>query len=263
MKNTETKTILFITGAFVHHSCWNDWKVYFEKKGYKTIAPPWPHKDVQPEALRNSHPNEEIASNRLSGLIEYYSKIVRQLPEKPILIGHSIGGLFVQLLLQRGLGLLGVAIHSVPPQGIFTLKFSFLKAGWGALGFFTSTYKSYLMTFKQWQYAFTNGMSCEQQKESYYQFAIPESKLIVRDTITNVAKVNFENPHAPLLITSGNKDNTIPASLNYSNYKKYKNSNSVTDYKEFKGRNHFVLGQATWKEDAAYILEWIEKQEGF
>ncbi len=102
-------------------------------------------------------------------------------------------------------------------------------------------------------------MECaEQQKQSYYQFAIPESKLVVRDTITSAAKIDFKKPHAPLLLTSGSDDHTIPASLNYGNYKKYKDSNSVTDYKEFKGRNHFVLGQPTWKEDADYILNWIK-----
>jgi len=260
MKNAPSKTIVFITGAFVHHSCWDKWKSYFEAHGYKTIAPPWPHKNAPAEVLRNSHPNAEIAANRLAALTGHYAAIIKTLPEKPILIGHSIGGLLVQLLLQDGLGVLGIAIHSVPPQGIFTFKLSFLKAGWGPLGFFTSAKKTFLMSFKQWKYAFTNGMDCEAQKEAYYQFAIPESKLIVRDTITKAAKVNFKNPHAPLLFMAGSNDHTIPASLNYANYKKYRNSNAVTDYKLSEGRNHFVLGQPTWEEDARYILEWTEKQ---
>ncbi len=260
MEKIKSKTIVFITGAFVHHSCWDTWQRYFESKGYQTIAPPWPYKNSPAETLRNSHPNKDIASNRLAALTDHYDTIIRQLPGKPILIGHSIGGLIVQLLLQRGLGAAGVAIHSVPPQGIMTFKLSFLKAGWGPLGFFTSTKKTFLMSFSQWQYAFTNGMDCDVQKEAYYQFAIPESKLIVRDTITKAARVNFKNPHAPLLLTSGSDDHTIPASLNYANYLKYQESNSVTDYKEFKGRNHFVLGQPTWKEDADYILEWIARQ---
>jgi len=257
MEKSQSKTVVFITGAFVHHSCWDEWRAYFESKGYKTIAPPWPHKDAPAENLRNSQPNTVIASNRLATLTDYYDNAVRQLPGKPVLIGHSIGGLIVQLLLQRGLGFSGVAIHSVPPQGVFTFKFSFLKAGWGPLGFFTPVKKSFLMSFRQWQYAFTNGMNCDAQKDAYYKFAIPESKLIVRDTITKAAKINFKNPRAPLLLTAGSDDHTIPASLNYANYLKYKNSSSVTDYKEFKGRNHFVLGQPTWKEDADAILEWI------
>ena len=260
MQNIPPKTIVFITGAFVGNNCWDEWQHYYGQKGYQTIAPAWPHKNASPEALRNSHPNTEIASMRLPALIDHYASIVKALPEKPILIGHSIGGLIVQLLLQEGLGALGVAIHSVPPQGIFTFKLSFLKAGWGPLGFFTSAKRTFLMSFKQWQYAFTNGMSCDEQKEAYYKFAIPESKLIVRDTITKAARIKFENPHAPLLLTSGSADHTIPASLNYANYRKYRHSNSVTDYKEFEGRNHFVLGQSTWKQDADYILEWIGRQ---
>lgn len=258
MKKNQPTTIVFITGAFVHHSCWSEWQIFFENKGYETIAPPWPYKDASAEALRNNYPNTKIASNRLAALTEYYADIIRQLPDKPILIGHSIGGLIVQLLLQKGLGFSGVAIHSVPPQGIFTFKFSFLKAGWGPLGFFTSTKRAFLMSFRQWKYAFTNGMSDDAQLEAYYKYAIPESKLIVRDTITSAAKVNFKNPHAPLLLTSGTDDHTIPPSLNLANYKKYRKSNSTTAYKKFSGRNHFVLGQPTWKEDADFILNWIE-----
>jgi pimeloyl-ACP methyl ester carboxylesterase len=261
MANPLSKSILFITGAFVGNNCWDEWRIYFESKGYSTIAPPWPHKETSPEELRNRHPDAGIASNRLAALTNYYAATAKGLADPPILIGHSIGGLIVQLLLQREIGVCGVAIHPVAPQGIITFKFSFLKAGWGALGFFTSTKKSYLMSFRGWQYAFTNGMSCEEQKDSYYRLAIPESKLVVRDTITSAAKINFEKPHAPLLITSGTDDHSIPASLNYSNYKKYKQGSSVTDYKEFKGRNHFVLGQPTWKEDADFILNWIASQQ--
>ncbi len=258
----QAKTILFITGAFIHNSCWDQWKSYFESKGYRTLAPAWPHKERSPEALRNGQPNPDIASNRLSDLTDFFAQIAKSLPAEPILIGHSIGGLIVQILLQRGIGSAGVAIHPVPPLGIFTLKASFLKAGWGALGFFTSTQKAYLMSFRQWQYAFTNGMGCEEQKESYYAYVVPESKTIVRDTITKAARVNFKDFRAPLLITSGSKDHSIPASLNYANYRKYGESQAVTDYIEFKGRNHFVLGQPTWKEDASYIWEWIEKTMG-
>ncbi|GAB4006364.1 alpha/beta hydrolase [Spirosoma migulaei] len=259
MKPVRPKTIVFITGAFVSNDCWQEWQAYFQQKGYTTLAPAWPHKGAPADVLRNRQPDAQIASNRLAELTNYYAQIVGQLPEKPILIGHSIGGLMVQLLLQRGLGAAGIAIHSVPPQGIFTFKLSFLKAGWKALGFFTSTKESYLMSFKDWQYAFTNGMPVEQQKTAYHQFAIPESKLIVRDTITSAAHVDFSKPHAPLLLTAGSTDHTIPASLNYDNYLKYQHADSVTDYKEFKGRNHFVLGQPTWKEDADYILSWLNK----
>ena len=115
------------------------------------------------------------------------------------------------------------------------------------------------MSFSACQYAFTNGMSCDEQKESYYRFAIPESKLIVRDTIGKAAHVNYNAKTAPLLITAGSTDRTIPPSLNYANYKKYRKNSSLTEYKQFEGRNHFVLGQPSWKEDADYILNWLSR----
>jgi len=113
------------------------------------------------------------------------------------------------------------------------------------------------MSFEQWQYTFTNGMNLAEQHESYDANVIPESKLISRDGLTSAAKIDFKKQHAPLLFVAGDKDNIMPSSLNYSNYKKYKHANSITDFKEFKGRNHFVLGQPTWKENAEYILNWI------
>ncbi|MEO6980990.1 MAG: alpha/beta hydrolase [Mucilaginibacter sp.] len=259
MSTTTSKTIVFITGAFVSNTCWDQWKVYFELQGYQTLAPAWPYKDAPACTLRQRHPDAEVASQRLANLTDYFADIVKKLPEKPILIGHSMGGLITQLLVQQDLAAAGIAIHSLQPQGIFTFKFSFYKAGWGALGFFTDTRKTYLMSFAGWQYAFTNGMSYNEQKEAYYNLLVPESKLLVRDATTSAAKVDFTRPHAPLLFLSGSADRFIPASLNYTNYKKYSHSQSVTDYKEFVGRNHFVLGQPGWEEHADFILNWLTK----
>ena len=259
MNTTNSKTILFITGAFVHNSCWDEWRAFFEKLNYETSAPSWPNKESPAKELRQRHPDSVIASMRLSTLISHYETIVRSMPEKPILIGHSIGGLIAQILNGKGLAAAVVAIHSVPPQGIFTFKFSFLKAGWGPLGLFTNANKSFLMDFKQWQYAFVNGMSEKEQQKGYEQFAIPESKRIVRDTTTSAARIDFTKPHNPLLFIAGSADHTIPSSLNYDNYKKYSHKNSVTDFTEFEFRNHFVLGQTGWEESALYIKRWLER----
>lgn len=261
MQTENSKTILFITGAFVSNESWNEWRDFYENKGYKTLAPAWPYKHASPEVLRKRHPDSEIASIRLKQLIEHFEKIAESLTEKPIIIGHSIGALIAQILNQKGLASAVVAIHSVPPQGILCFKFSFLKSGWGPLGFFTSTKNTFLMSFSQWQYAFANGLPLEWQEKGYQQLAIPESKLVIRDTISSVAKIDFNAPHPPLLLIAGDNDHTIPQQLNYDNYKKYTDKNSITDYKVFSGRNHFVLGQPGWHEIAIYILEWLQIQK--
>ena len=258
METNPKRPILFITGAFVGNNCWDEWITYFTGKGYSCSAPPWPFKDASPAELRSRQPDPDIASIRLKQLTDYYADYAMTMPVKPILIGHSIGGLIVQLLLQRDLGTAGVAIHPVPPQGVLTFELSFYKSTWHPLGLFTDSDESYLMSFEDWQYIFTNGMALADQQEAYDKFVVPESKKVSRDGLTEAAHIDFERYHPPLLITSGNTDHIIPASLNQTNYEKYKNSRSVTDYKEFPGRNHFVLGQSSWREDADYIHNWLD-----
>jgi len=260
MQKIQSKTIIFITGAFVSNACWDEWVTYFASKGYNTIAPPWPYKDASVAELRSRHPHhdKEHALLTLKELKQHYINIIQSMPEKPIAIGHSYGGMLTQLMVNLDLVAAGVAIHSVPPKGVFPYEFSFLKAGWKALGVFTDIEETYMMSFEDWQYAFVNGMPLDEQQKAYDALTIPESKTISRDALSDEAKVDWKKPHVPLLLTSGDTDHIIPAHLNNRNYNAYAQDNgSVTDYKMFTNRNHFVLGQPTWKEDADYILDWL------
>lgn len=262
MKTINSKTVVFVTGAFVTHNGWNTWKNYFESKGYTTYNPSWPFKEGNPADLRALHPanNVKLAKLTLAEVIDHYASFVKSLPEKPIIIGHSLGGLITQILINRGLGAAGIAIHPFPPLGVIPYELSFIKSAPKVLGLFTSTKKTHLMSFSDWQYAFTNGMPLDEQQKAYAENVIPESKTVARGALTSVAKIDFSKSHAPLLITSGDKDHILPASLNFRNFKRYKQDNgSITEYKEFKNRNHFVLGQESWKEDADYILTWLNK----
>lgn len=261
MSKTGTRTIIFITGAFVSHHCWDEWAAWFQTKGFNTIVVPWPHKEGTAVSLRGKHPsnNPGLASLTLSEILDHYTAIIRKCPEKPILVGHSLGGMMTQILVNRDLAAAGVALHPAPPQGIFPYEFSSIKSIIAAFGYFTSIRKTYMMSFKKWQYAFTNGMPPEQQRATYEQLTIPESKTVSRTAITSQAKVDFKKEHAPLLITAGSEDHILPEHLNRRNYRKYKQNSSVLDYRVEPGRNHFVLGLPTWKEDAEYVLNWINR----
>lgn len=262
-KPTNPKTIVFVTGAFVSHHCWDEWQLYFQSKGYQTVATPWPYKEGPVQELRDKHPsgNEGLTKLTLSDVIDSYAKVIKSFPEKPIVIGHSLGGLMTQILLNRDLAAAAAAIHPVPPLGVFPYEFSFLKAGWRSLGLFTSMKKTYLMSFKTWQYAFVNGMPLADQNAAYDMLTIPESKRVARGGLTTAAKVDFKKAHSPLLIMAGSEDNIIPAHLNNRNYKAYKQrADSVLDYKLMNGRNHYVLGQPGWEANAEYVLNWIESQ---
>jgi pimeloyl-ACP methyl ester carboxylesterase len=255
-----SKTIVFVTGAFVHHSVWDNWKTYFEKLGYQVIVPASLYKNSTVEQLRID-PNKPLSDATLGDVIKHYEQIIGGLKEKPILIGHSLGGLIVQHLLSENVAQGGVVIHSLPPKGVITFKYSFLKSVFKPLGYFTKRSDNYMMSLKHWSYSFTNGMSASEQESTYNKFVIPESKRIARGALTKDAKIDYKKPHAPLLILSGSEDHIIPAVLNYKNYKKYKSKQSIVDYKEVPLRNHFVLGQEGWQEEAKYIQNWIETNQ--
>ena len=196
----------------------------------------------------------------LADILDHLTKKIQALDEKPILIGHSMGGLATQILNQRGLASAAVAIDSAPPAGVFTTEFSFLKANWGHVTPFANPNSPVIMTFERFQYAFVNGMPLDEQRNAFDKYVVPESRAIPRQSLTSVAKIDFKKEHTPLLLIAGGADHIIPASLTKTNYEKYKAGPSITDFKEFAGRNHFLLGQKGWEEVADYVLGWLNKQ---
>jgi pimeloyl-ACP methyl ester carboxylesterase len=191
--------------------------------------------------------------------VESLASAIKALGEKPALIGHSMGGLVTQLLLQRDLALAGVAIDPAPPMGVFTLAFSFLKANFPVINPLVPVTQPAMMSFEQFQYAFVNTLPLAEQRRAYDRYVVPESRGVPTQSLTSVGRVDFKKPHPPLLIIAGEKDHIVPASLNKTNYIKYKASPSLTDFKEFPGRDHFGIGEKGWEELADYSLAWLEK----
>ncbi|MDQ6531103.1 alpha/beta hydrolase [Flavobacterium sp. LHD-85] len=253
------KTIMFIPGTFISHACWKEWIVFFENQGYKTVAPPWLFKNESAVDLRKAHPNSKIASIQLIDLLDYYMEIIDKLPEKPILIGHSYGGLLTQLLIQKELGYAGICINSMPPSNLTHFNFSLYKAIWDLSDHFSSTNKTFLMPFKTWQHYFANQMPFQEQKDAYEALLIPESKSIIRNIYSKSAKIDFKKKHNPLLFVSSSKDAFVSVSLNNLNFKKYKNLHSITCYKEFEDSNHLSVIKENWETIAEFIANWLIK----
>lgn len=256
----KTKTIVFIHGMFMTSLCWEGWIKYFEAKGYKCIAPNWPAHEGAPDLLRKKHPDSELGQLTLTKVVDHFTNIINKLDEKPIIIGHSMGALVTQILVNRGLGAAGVAIDSAPPAGIFTTALSFLKANFPMITPFASKYQPHMMTFEQFQYAFVNTLPLDVQQAAYNKYVVPESRQVPQESLGGAGKVDFKKEHAPLLLTAGSIDHIIPASLNKSNFEKYKASASVTDFKEFPGRTHFLIGQKGWEEVADYVASWLNQK---
>ena len=211
------------------------------------------------EELRKAHPDPELAKLKLNHVVDHMEAFIRDLDEKPAIIGHSMGGLVVQLLLQRDLAVAGIAIDPAPPAGVFTTEFSFVKSNLPAINPFLLN-KPVQMSFEHFQYAFVNALPLDEQRAAYDRYVVPESRGVPTSSLGAAGKVDFSRLRRPLLITAGEKDHIIPASLNRLNHQKYKGP-SVTDFKEFAGRDHFVIGERGWEEVADYCLAWLDKIE--
>ena len=250
--------ILFIHGMFMNNECWNKWKNYYESQGYTCLAPPWPGHEGSPVELRAKHPPKELEKLTLTDIVNQFEKIINGFDSPPALIGHSMGGLAAQILINRGLGACGIAIDPAPPAGVFTTKWSFLKANFPVINPFKGNTPD-LISFSRFSYAFVNELPTQEQHDAYESFVVPESRNVPRSSTGKAGKVDFRKEHNPLLIIAGGNDNIIPSSLNLSNYKKYSNKTSRTDFKEFAGRTHFIIGQENWQEVAEYVIDWIGK----
>ncbi len=252
-----SKKVVFVHGLYMTPLCWEDWVKRFEAKGYSCLAPAYPGRDKSEKELQT--PDASLGKLTLSNIVDHLATKIKALDEKPALIGHSMGALITQLLLARGLASSAIAIDSAPPTGVLTTTFSFLKANWGHITPFVNQDSPVVMTFDRFQYAFVNDMPLAEQQAAFERYVVPESRRIPSESLLS-ARIDFSKQHAPLLMIAGGNDHIIPPGLNKTNYQRYEAGTSVTDFKEFPGRNHFTLGQKGWEEVADYCMEWLARQ---
>jgi pimeloyl-ACP methyl ester carboxylesterase len=259
--NPKPHPIVFIHGMYMTPLCWEHWIDAFQAKGYVCLAPGWPGRDRPIAELRTSHPDPQLGQLTLRAIIEHYTGIIQALDDKSILVGHSMGGLIVQLLVQRDLASAAIALDSAAPQGVFTTQWPFIKSNWPHINPFAPQSQPIEMTFERFQYTFVNSMPLEKQRAAFERYVVPESRRVPAGSLTGVARVDFKKPGAPLLLIAGSNDHLIPAALVRSNYNRYRRPGSITDFKEFAGRTHFIVGQEHWEEVADFVGDWLDGQE--
>jgi pimeloyl-ACP methyl ester carboxylesterase len=267
MSNNQTTpdTIVLIHGFWVTPRSWEQWIERYESRGYRVIAPAYPGFEVEVEAL-NADPTP-IENLKVEQVIEHLEGVVGEIETPPILMGHSAGGVFTQLLLDRGYGSAGVAINSAPTEGVKVVPLSQIKSTFPVLRNPANRHKAVGFTFEQWRYAFTNTFTEEEARRLYERYHIPASGNVFWGSVLanihpgkDATYVDYRNDdRAPLLFLSGSEDNLMPPSVQRSNAKHYK-SNTVTEVKEFEGRAHLMPAQEGWEEIADYALAWaVEK----
>jgi pimeloyl-ACP methyl ester carboxylesterase len=255
-------TIVLVHGLWMTARSWENWVNHYESRGHRVLTPAYPGFEVEVEALRaDQSPIEAVT---VPDTVTHLEGIIKELDSPPILMGHSFGGALVQILLDHGLGAAGVAIDSVPTEGVLTLPLSQIKATFPILNNPANRHKAVGFTPEQFHYAFTNTLSEEDSAKVYerYHIAAPGSwvwgGVLANFTPGHQATwVDYGNDdRAPLLLIAGGDDHIMPPAVNKSNFHKYEKSKAVTAYEEFPGRSHFTVGQDGWEAVADYALRW-------
>ena len=257
-------TIVLVHGLWLTPRSWEGWIDRYTKAGYNVIAPSWPGLEGEVEAIRKDP--SPLKRLKLATVVDHYERIIRKLDAPPIIMGHSFGGLITQLLIDRGLGVAGVAIDSAQTAGVAVLPFSTIRAGFPILGNPFSYSGTTSLTPKQFNYAFTNELSLADSQAVYDRYSIPAANTILWDAALALlnpkgsSKVNYGNAtRAPLLFIAGGSDHIVPPAINKSNVRKYVNgSTAITDYREFPNRTHHTVGQKGWEEVADFAISWAE-----
>jgi pimeloyl-ACP methyl ester carboxylesterase len=256
--------IVLIHGLWLTPRSWEGWKARFEQRGHEVLTPAWPRMEGEVEALRRDP--SVMNGLGLAEVVDRYDGIIRSLDTPPIIMGHSTGGLLMEMLLDRGLGAAGVGVSPAPIKGVLRVPPALLRTVFPALRNPANRKKTIPLSPKQFHRGFTNTMNDADAEAAYARYYVPApGRVVFEAALANlnphaVTKVDFHKDDRPPLLVMGNdQDQTIPASVSRSAAKLLGRSKAVVEYQEFVGRPHFTVGAPGWEAVADYALDWANR----
>jgi non-heme chloroperoxidase len=258
--------VVLVHGLWLLASSWDPWKELFESKGYAAVAVDWPGDQASYDEAHAK--KDSLANTSVADVADHVAEVVAGLDRKPVLVGHSFGGLLVQMVAGRGLAAGTVSIDPAPSRGVLPLPFSALKASFPVLGNPLNKGRTVTLTFEQFRYGFANAVSEEEAHRLYDTFHTPApGRPLFQAATANLfpwTVVKAEKQAAdrgPMLVITGEKDNIVPFALANAAYKQQrKNPSAVTELVEIPGVGHSLVIDSHWTEVAAAALAFLDKQ---
>jgi pimeloyl-ACP methyl ester carboxylesterase len=260
--------VVFVHGLWLLPSSWDRWATVFEGAGYAPLTPGWPD---DPDTVAEAHAHPEVFAGKSVGQVaDHFADLIGRLERKPVVIGHSFGGLITQMLAGRGLSAASVAIDPAPFRGVLPLPVSSLRAAGVVLGNPANFHRAVPLTYDQFRYAFTNAVGEEEARDLYARFAVPapgeplfQAAVANLNPWTEVKVDTLTSERGPLLIISGEKDHTVPWAIANASYKKQaRNEHAVTEITEMAGRGHALTIDSGWREVADTALAFVGRFTG-
>lgn len=257
--------MVFIHGLWLLPTSWERWAAVFEEAGFAPVLPGWPD---DPETVDEAHAHPEVfAGKNVGAVADHFCDLIGALDRKPVVIGHSFGGLLTQIVAGRGLSRVSVAIDPAPFRGILPLPLSSLRAASAVLGNPANYHRAVPLTYDQFRYTFANAVDEQEAHELYSTFAVPApGSPLFQAAAANInpwteVKVDTTTPgRGPLLIISGEKDHTVPWAIADASYRKQsRNTHAVTEITEITGRGHSLTIDHGWREVADTALAFVRR----
>jgi pimeloyl-ACP methyl ester carboxylesterase len=256
--------VVFVHGLWLLPSSWDRWAGLFEEAGFTALTPGWPD-DPETVAEAKAHP-EVLAHKTVGQVADHFGDIIRKLKTKPVVVGHSFGGLLAQILAGRSLSVATVAVDPAPFRGVLPLPLSALKSAWPVLGNPANRNRAVPLTYEQFRYAFANAVTEDEARQLYETYAVPAAGAPLFQAATanlnpwTEAKVDTDNPErGPLLIISGQKDHTVPWAIANASFKQQKDNKGPTEIVELPNRGHSLTIDSGWREVATTALAFVQR----
>jgi pimeloyl-ACP methyl ester carboxylesterase len=251
-----------VHGLWLHADSCEAWLDVFRERGYDASALGWPGDSATVADTRAN--TTAVAGHGIQDVVEHYTAAIGELPTKPIVIGHSFGGLIAQRLLGENNAAAAVAIDPAPMKGVLFLPLSALRVAGVALRNPANRNGAVSLNAGLFRYGFGNAIPQTESDELFERWTIPSpgkplfeaaSANLMPHSPTSVATGNPSR--GPLLLTAGGKDRTVPATVVRQAAKLYRHSSAVTEVKEFPNRGHSLTIDSGWREIADAVLEWL------
>ncbi|MBX3578852.1 MAG: alpha/beta hydrolase [Rhizobiaceae bacterium] len=253
-----SSTIVLVHGAWMTAASWDNFRKPLEAAGYAVHTPTWPFLDGRTAADLRTNPPAALGWQKAGEIADHVGRFIETLPEKPIIIGHSMGGLVTQLLLDRGYGVAGVLLDPGPVAGIIADPVSLLAAlpvltRWNAWN------RTYTLSKAQFDAKFANTAPKALRDEAYDTYMVPTSGRVFAQAATGLGiRIDVKKRTQPVLVTAASEDKTVSPALSRKIYRKHKKAPGRTDFVEFEGLSHFLMTEPGHEKVAAYILSWLE-----
>ena len=256
--------VVFIHGLWLIPSSWDNWVDFFEQNGYAGVTPDWPD---DPETVAEARANPDVfAGKKLEQVAKHTEEVIAALDKKPVVMGHSTGGLLTYMIAGRGIAAASVPIDPGPFRGVLPLPFSALKSAWPVLGNPFNRGKAITLTQEQFNYGWANALDEEEAKKLYetYHVAAPGVALMQMANANlnpfTEARADTKNPErGPMLIIYGEKDHTVPWAIANAAYKRQKRNPAVTEIVKIPNRGHSLTIDSGWQEVAQTALDFLKK----